>query len=99
MRAQVDGVPVATAPVVPEGSSSGRRLHQTATSVFSITIIAPSTPGVHTIIGEELLYRIPNSPFSDACMQICVTEALLTADSKMLPYMQLSSEATARAEV
>ncbi|BDA42938.1 hypothetical protein COCOBI_03-8310 [Coccomyxa sp. Obi] len=49
----VDGVPVATAPVVPvpEGGGGRRRLlQQSSTSVFSVTIIAPSTPGVHTII-------------------------------------------------
>ncbi|BDA42937.1 hypothetical protein COCOBI_03-8300 [Coccomyxa sp. Obi] len=51
--APVDGVPVATAPVVPapEGDGGRRRLlQQSSTSVFSVTIIAPSTPGVHIII-------------------------------------------------
>ncbi len=40
---QVDGVPVATAPVVP--SRGGRR------SLFSVTIAAPSSRGAHTIVG------------------------------------------------
>ncbi|BDA43502.1 hypothetical protein COCOBI_04-5140 [Coccomyxa sp. Obi] len=46
----VDGVPVATTPVVPAGSSGRRRMLQSPKSVFSVTITAPSTPGVHVII-------------------------------------------------
>ena len=58
---QVDGVPVASAPVVPapDGGSGRRRLlQQSSTSVFSVTIIAPSTPGVHTIIGMHRYHQV-----------------------------------------
>lgn len=51
---QVDGVPVATAPVVPApeiGGGRRRLLQRSSTSVFSVIIIAPSTSGVHTIVG------------------------------------------------
>ncbi|CAL8467424.1 g6962 [Coccomyxa elongata] len=58
----VDGVPVATAPLVPAPDGGGGRrllLQQSSTSVFSVTIIAPSTPGIHTIIVSNSDLQFP----------------------------------------
>ena len=52
--AQVDGVPVETTRVVPQSGNGRRRLLESLKSLFSVTIIAPSTPGVHTITGALL---------------------------------------------